>query len=87
MAYWMPMTLWSTEKTYVRQKPSSRDGLRARRAAWVLRQLLADSCGCSPDRYFAAGMANLTFWAFVSVAPTVTEAVCVPSLSCQAVIS
>ena len=48
---------------------------------------LARSCGCSPDRYFAAGMANLKFWVFVSLAPTVTEAVCVPSLSCQAVIS
>ena len=23
MAYWMPMTLWSVEKTYLRQKPSS----------------------------------------------------------------
>ena len=22
-AYWMPMTLWSTEKTYFRQNPSS----------------------------------------------------------------
>ena len=22
-AYWMPMTLWSTEKTYVRHQPSS----------------------------------------------------------------
>ena len=48
---------------------------------------LAHSCGWSPDRYFAAGTANLKFWVFVSLAPTVTEAVCVPSLSCQAVIS
>jgi hypothetical protein len=23
IAYWMPMTLWSTEKTYARQKPSA----------------------------------------------------------------
>ena len=23
MAYWMPMTLWSSEKTYFRKKPSS----------------------------------------------------------------
>ena len=51
-----------------------------------------DSCWlthavCSPDRYFAAGTANLKSWVFVSLAPTVTEAVCVPSLSCQAVIS
>ena len=23
MVYWMPMTLWSTEKTYARQKPSA----------------------------------------------------------------
>ena len=22
-AYWMPITLWSVEKTYLRQKPSS----------------------------------------------------------------
>ncbi len=54
---------------------------------WVRRQLLVHSCGCSPDCYFAAGMANLKFWVFVSLAPTVTVAVCVPSLSCQAVIS
>ena len=39
---------------------------------------------CSPDRYFTA---NLKFWGFVSLPLTVTEAVCVPSLSCQAVIS
>ena len=37
--------------------------------------------------YFAAGIVNLKFWVFVSLAPTVTEAVCVPSRSCQAVIS
>ena len=48
---------------------------------------LADSCGCSPDRYFAAGTANLKFWVLVSLAPTVTDAVCVPSFSCQASIS
>ncbi len=66
---------------------SRRDGLRARRAACVPRQLLAHSCGWSPDRYLAAGTANLKFWVFVSLAPTVTEAVCVPSRSCQAVIS
>ena len=82
------MTLWSVEKTYLRQKPSS---------SWCAScatcgfgggdSCLADSCGCSPDRYFAAGMANLKFWVFVSLAPTVTEAVCIPSLSCQAVIS
>ena len=47
---------------------------------------LAHSCGFSPDRYFA-GTANLKSWVFVSLAVTVTEAVCVPSLSCQAVIS
>ena len=40
-----------------------------------------------PDAYFAAGIANLKFWVFVSLAPTVTVAVCVPSRSCQAVIS
>ena len=39
------------------------------------------------DRYFAPGTANLKSWVFVSLAPTVIEAVCVPSLSCQAVIS
>ncbi len=29
----------------------------------------------SPDRYFAAGTANLKSWVFVSLPPTVTEAV------------
>ena len=48
---------------------------------------LLTHCGLSPDRYFAAGTANLMFWVFVSLAPTVIEAVCVPSFSCQAVIS
>jgi hypothetical protein len=38
-------------------------------------------------RYLPAGKANLKAWVFVSLAATVTEAVCVPSLSCQAVIS
>ena len=42
--------------------------------------------GASPDRYFA-GEVNFRFWLFVSLAPTVIEAVCVPSTSCQAVIS
>ena len=36
--------------------------------------------------YFA-GTSNLKFWDFVSLAPTVIEAVCVPNASCQAVIS
>ena len=53
----------------------------------VRRQLPAHSCGCPPNRYFVAGRANLKSWVFVSLAPTVTVAVCVPSLSCQAVIS
>ena len=38
------------------------------------------------DRYLA-GVVNLKSWVFLSLAPTVIEAVCVPSLSCHAVIS
>ena len=56
-------------------------GLVCDDAAWLTHAAL------SPDRYFAAGTANLKSWVFVSLPPTVTEAVCVPSLSCQAVIS
>ena len=52
----------------------------------VRRRPPVDSSGYSPDRYFA-GTANLKSWVFVSLPLTVTEAVCVPSLSCQAVIS
>ncbi len=37
--------------------------------------------------YLAPGTANLKSWVFVSVPVTVTEAVCVPSLSCQALIT
>ena len=40
----------------------------------------------SLERAFA-GVANLKSWVFEPLAATVTEAVCVPSLSCQAVIS
>ena len=39
------------------------------------------------DRYFGAGTANVKSWIFASLAATVIEAVCVPSRSCQAVIS
>ena len=39
------------------------------------------------DGYFAPGTANLKSCVFVSLPVTVIEAVCVPSLSCQAVIS
>ena len=37
--------------------------------------------------YFAPGVVNLKFCALVSLAATVTDAVCVPSFSCHAVIS
>ena len=36
--------------------------------------------------YFAPGVVNLKFWGLVSLAATVTDAVCVPSFSCHAVI-
>ena len=50
------------------------------------RQFPDDSFDFAPDCYFA-GTANLKSWVFVSLPVTVTEAVCVPSLSCQAVIT
>ena len=50
-----------------------------------------DSCWVTHGAPFSgcyfAGVANLKSWVFVSVPLTVTEAVCAPSLSCQAVIS
>ena len=90
MAYWMPMTLWSTENTYCAPEAQHlvvvMDFVR-RRAASARRQLLARSCGWSPGGYFAPGVANLKFWGLDSLAATVTDAVCVPSFSCHAVIS
>ncbi len=54
---------------------------------WCGDDLLVTHRASSPICYFAPGTANLKSCVFVSAPVTVIEAVCVPSRSCQAVIS